>query len=46
MKTPEKLVVVPIEEPELTLEILVEQITPMNRHEEIETGAPLGAEVW
>jgi antitoxin MazE len=41
-----KLVVVPIQEPELTLEAFVEKITPENRHEEIETGAPIGAEIW
>jgi antitoxin MazE len=33
-----KLVVVAIEEPQLSLEELVAQITPENRHAEIETG--------
>ena len=41
-----RLVVVPIVEPALTLEELVGQITPHNRHGETETGAPVGDEVW
>jgi antitoxin MazE len=41
-----KLVVVAIEEPQLSLEELVAQITPENRHAEIETGTSVGNEVW
>jgi antitoxin MazE len=41
-----KLVVVAIEEPQLSLEELVAKITPENRHAEIETGAAVGNEVW
>jgi antitoxin MazE len=41
-----KLVVVPVVEPELSLEDLVSRITPQNRHSETETGAPVGNEVW
>lgn len=40
-----KLVIVPAE-PEITLESLVEQITDENRHGEIETGRPVGSEIW
>ncbi|HEV7484788.1 MAG TPA: AbrB/MazE/SpoVT family DNA-binding domain-containing protein [Thermoanaerobaculia bacterium] len=41
-----KLVVGAIEEPQLSLEELVAQITPKNRHAEIETGTSVGNEVW
>jgi antitoxin MazE len=41
-----KLVVVPIEEAELTLDALVEQITDHNRHDEIVTGKSIGNEAW
>ena len=41
-----KRVVVPILEPVISLENLVEQITPQNRHAEIETGESVGNEVW
>lgn len=41
-----KLVVVPVEESDLTLDALVEQITEHNRHEEIETGESVGNEIW
>jgi antitoxin MazE len=40
-----KLVIVPAE-PELTLDALVDQITDENRHEEVETGKPVGNEIW
>lgn len=32
--------------PRFTLEELVAQITPENRHEEIDWGPPVGKEVW
>lgn len=41
-----KLVVVAIEEPQVSLEDLVARITPENRHEEIDTGTAVGNEVW
>ena len=41
-----KLVVVPILESVISLEDLVERITPQNRHAEIETGESVGNEVW
>lgn len=41
-----KLVVVAVEEPQLTLEDLVAEITPDNRHDEIGTGKAVGNEVW
>ena len=36
----------PIREPKYTLEELVAQITPENRHDEIDWGPPVGKEVW
>ena len=41
-----KLVVVPLKEQTLTLEQLVDRITPQNRHTETETGDAVGNEVW
>jgi len=41
-----KLVVVAIDEPQLTLAELVAQITPENRHDEIDTGIAVGNEIW
>ena len=41
-----KLVVVPIREPEFTLEELVKQITPENRHGETDFWKPVGNEIW
>jgi antitoxin MazE len=41
-----KLVVVPIEEPQFSLQDLVEKITAHNRHTEVETGEPVGNEIW
>jgi len=41
-----KVVVVPVEESERTLDRLVEQITEHNRHDEIETGESVGNEIW
>jgi antitoxin MazE len=41
-----KLVVVAIEEPQLSLEDLVAKITPSNRHAEVETGKAVGNEIW
>jgi antitoxin MazE len=41
-----KLVIAPVTKEELTLDALVERITPENRHEEIETGDAVGNEIW
>ena len=41
-----KLVVVPVAEEDLSLEDLVNQITPENRHAEISTGDAVGNEIW
>ncbi|HEY2323562.1 MAG TPA: hypothetical protein VGJ82_11940 [Thermoanaerobaculia bacterium] len=34
------------DEPAITLESLVEQITDENEHEEIDTGKRVGREIW
>ena len=39
-------VVAPVPDPLVTLEKLVELITPENRHDEIGTGEPVGNEVY
>ncbi|HKR63425.1 MAG TPA: AbrB/MazE/SpoVT family DNA-binding domain-containing protein [Thermoanaerobaculia bacterium] len=41
-----KLVVVPLVEPDYTLEELVGRITTKNRHDETDMGKPVGREVW
>lgn len=41
-----KLVVVPIRDSAVTLEELVSQITPENRHGEVSTGDAVGNESW
>ncbi len=41
-----RLVVVPVAEPPLTLEQLLEQITEDNIHHEIDTGPAVGEEAW
>ncbi len=41
-----KIVVVPLVEQAPSLEDLVKQITPRNRHSKIETGGPVGNEIW
>ena len=41
-----ELRIVPIKEPRYTLEELVAQITPENRHGEIDWGPPVGKEIW
>ena len=40
------LVVAPVAEPEETLEELLEGVSESNLHEEVDTGAPVGREVW
>ena len=41
-----ELHVVPVKKSKFTLEELVAQITPENRHEEIDWGPPVGKEIW
>lgn len=41
-----ELRIVPVKEPRYTLEELVAQITPENRHGEIDIGPAVGKEVW
>ena len=41
-----QLRVVPAKRPKYTLEELVAQITPENRHGEIDTGPAVGKEIW
>ena len=41
-----KLIVVPLRQSRLTLEELVRQITPENRHEAVEAGEAVGNEIW
>lgn len=41
-----KLVIVPLADTAPTLEELVREITPENRHDEISWGAVVGREVW
>ena len=41
-----QLRIVPVKEPRYTLAELVAQITPENRHAEIDMGPALGQEVW
>ena len=41
-----KLVIVPATEMEFNLEHLIAGITEENRHHEVDTGQPIGNEVW
>lgn len=41
-----KIVLVPVSQPEVTLEQLLESVSPDNLHGEIETGEAIGREVW
>jgi len=41
-----KLVVVPSEKPKFTLRQLLAQVTDENLHHEVDTGSPVGGEVW
>ena len=41
-----RLVVFPIREPTPSLEELLAKVTDENRHSEMETGPPVGKEVW
>jgi antitoxin MazE len=41
-----KLVIAPVVEHPLTLDDLVNEITPQNRHDETESGGAVGNEIW
>ncbi len=41
-----KLIISPVSGPEMTLEQLLEGVTPENLHHEFETGPAVGGEVW
>ena len=41
-----RLTVVPAAEPTLDLDCLLDQITPESVHGEVDTGRPVGREVW
>ena len=41
-----ELVIVLVKPPDLTLEDLLAQVTEDNVHGEVDTGAPVGREVW
>ncbi|MCY4070744.1 MAG: AbrB/MazE/SpoVT family DNA-binding domain-containing protein [Chloroflexi bacterium] len=41
-----ELRIIPVKKPRYTLEELVAGITPENKHEEWDTGPPVGKEIW
>jgi antitoxin MazE len=41
-----KLVIAPIVEEELSLDLLLAQVTETNLHSEVDTGPAVGGEVW
>lgn len=41
-----KLLVTPISQPAMTLEGLLEHVTPQNVHSEVDMGPAVGSEVW
>lgn len=41
-----KLIVLPLKNQGPSLKLLLKAITPQNRHQEIETGEPIGKEIW
>ncbi len=45
-ETEGKLIIKPVEEPELTLKQLLAGITKENIHHEVDTGSPVGNEIW
>jgi antitoxin MazE len=38
--------ITPLERPPITLESLLQQVTPQNLHHEVDTGPAVGVEVW
>jgi antitoxin MazE len=41
-----KLIIRPVVEQEVTLEQLLERVTPENLHDEVDTGSATGREAW
>lgn len=41
-----KLVIAPTQRPRYCLEELMAQVTPGNLHKEVQSGGPVGGEVW
>lgn len=41
-----RIVITPIREPSYDLDALVNGITKKNRHDAVETGQPVGREIW
>ncbi|MDQ2730378.1 MAG: AbrB/MazE/SpoVT family DNA-binding domain-containing protein [Armatimonadota bacterium] len=41
-----KITLVPVAQPRFSLEQLLEGVTPDNLHQEVDTGEPVGQEVW
>lgn len=41
-----RLVAAPVPQPRYSLPEMLARVTPRNRHREIETGSPVGREVW
>ncbi len=41
-----KLIILPLKNQAPSLKSLLKAITPQNRHQEIETGEPVGKEIW
>lgn len=42
----EKIIITPITKDDEPLDVLLERITPYNKHEEIETNNSIGKEIW
>jgi antitoxin MazE len=42
----EKIIITPINQDEEPLDVLLDRITPYNKHEEIETNDSIGNEIW
>jgi len=40
------LLVTPLPQPAITLEALLQDVTPQNLHHEVDTGPAVGGEVW
>ena len=41
-----KIILYPVPQPEMTLAQLLGGVTPENIHDEMDTGAPAGLEIW
>jgi len=41
-----KLIIEPLRQPPVTLEELLKDVTAENLHDEVDTGPPVGREVW